>query len=171
MNLLVIRHALAMDKEDFQQLAPDPSHADDRLRPLTSQGFKKMHKGVLGLKKVFDGVEVLLSSPLVRAVQTAEIVIDAYGIESFLQTETLTPGADLDDFFAYAQTLRQSNLTLVGHEPHLSGLIAYALTGKPGSIGELRKGGACLIEFPHGLKPGEGHLQWWLTSRQLRRLA
>jgi phosphohistidine phosphatase len=170
MKLLVIRHALAMDKEDFLQISKDLSSEGDRLRPLTAQGFKKMNKAAAGLKKNLSDVEVLISSPLVRAVQTSEVLVTAYELDSFIQTEALAPESSVDELFSYLQTFRQESLAVVGHEPQLSSFIAYALTGAKISLGELRKGGACLIKFPHGLKPGEGHLQWWLTNRQLREI-
>src|SRR4051812_3600232 len=74
MRLLLIRHGIAEDREAFAKKGED-----DFLRPLTPAGKRKMKEGAKGLRKLFPKLDLIATSPLKRAVQTATIVYDAYG--------------------------------------------------------------------------------------------
>lgn len=166
MELLVVRHAPAEDRTRFAQ-----SGQNDELRPLTSVGRQKMHQIANGLATWIRPLDVLASSPLRRAVQTASIIQQHCPATIRLKTPVLTPGSPLADGLLWLQTAHPltARIALVGHEPDLSILIGWLLTGKPQAIGPLKKGGACLLNFPNAVEPGQGQLLWALMPSQLRR--
>lgn len=165
MKLLIVRHGPAGDSAAWEA-----EGRDDRLRPLTPQGKKQMRRAAAGLANLVQEVSVLATSPLVRAVQTAEIVADEYGCE-IVPVEALAPGHDPEEVVGWLRE-QQPDLTLglVGHEPHLSTLVGYLLTGKRASFINLKKGGACLLEMTPPLQVGRGAMAWLLTPSTLRRL-
>ena len=165
MKLLIIRHGQAGDREEFAS-----SGQPDELRPLTGEGAREMKDVARALRRIVSAVDVLASSPLVRARQTAEIVSREYGVP-VVETEALEPEAPFEDFEAWCRHSAKGEVTAaVGHEPHLSGLVAW-LIGRSGDARlALKKGGACLIEFEAIPKPGGGTLIWLLAPRVIRRL-
>jgi phosphohistidine phosphatase len=163
MKLLIIRHGAAMDRDVFAQTGQS-----DDLRPLTRDGKREMKKVAEGLRKEIDAIDVLATSPLIRAVQTAEIVAEAYGMEVSETTNVFLPEARLDEFERWSRAYRErKTVAIVGHEPHLSCLTTWLLTGKRESGVRLKKGGACLLEFEAEVERGSGTLNWLLTPRQL----
>jgi phosphohistidine phosphatase len=162
MDLLVIRHAIAVEREEFE--------GDDDARPLTEEGRRKMAEIAAGLRLLVPRLDLLVSSPLVRARQTAEIVAASYGGHGIEQTSALTPDAPLADFEKWAGTQEKATLAVVGHEPHLGTLVTWLLSGIEDSRVELKKGAACLVRFDDRVKRAEGVLVWSLTPWQLRHL-
>jgi phosphohistidine phosphatase len=164
-NLLIIRHGPAGDSAAWEA-----EGRDDRLRPLTPEGTKQMRKAASGLAVLVPDLPLLATSPLTRAVETAEIVAAEYRCE-IVPLEALAPGHDPEDALGWLRK-QEPDLTvgLVGHEPHLSTLVGYLLTGKRASFVDLKKGGACLLEMTAPLQPGRGALAWLLTPSVLRRL-
>lgn len=180
MRILVIRHAIAMDREDFQRksklrakkMGARAGEANDDLRPLTADGIKKMKRNAKGLVALSEKPGILVTSPLTRAEQTAEIVRDAWGDLEMAICEFLRPGSDHDELSKWLLqqpqgTARKGLIAVVGHEPHLSSMTSWFLTGSPKSLFELKKGGACLLDFPTKLERGRGKLLWLLTPSQL----
>ena len=165
MKLLIIRHGLAGDSDTWEA-----EGRDDRLRPLTSEGKKQMRRVTARLAILVRDLPVVATSPLTRAVQTAEIVAAEYGCE-IVPLEALAPDHDPEDAVGWLRE-QEPDLTvgLVGHEPHLSTLVGYLLTGKRASFVDLKKGGACLLEMTAPLQLCGGALEWLLTPRALRRL-
>jgi phosphohistidine phosphatase len=163
-KLVIIRHGPAGDPNEWKAAG-----RDDRLRPLTPKGKKEMRKAAAGLLELVPSFNVLATSPLVRAAQTAEIVAAEYGCESET-LEELAPERDPDEVLPWLQSHPSLIVGLAGHEPHLSTLVGYLLTGRKASFVELKKGGACQIEMAEPVRAGGGTLQWLLTDRELRRL-
>lgn len=163
MELLVIRHGAARERDEFAKTG-----LSDDLRPLTSEGADAMRGVARGLRTYVKNIDVLATSPLVRAVQTAEIVAEAYGIEVRETTTSLTPDAQLEEFEKWCAGLSPKKLiAVVGHEPHLSTLVTWLLTGKDASRIRLKKAGASLLEFDSDVRRDSGTLSWLLTPRQL----
>jgi len=164
MKLLLIRHGPAGDPEAWER-----EGRDDRLRPLTPDGKNDMRQAAAGLATLVRHIDALVTSPLVRAVQTAEIVADEYD-SKVVTSDALEPDRDPEEALKW---LRDQGLSgtvgLVGHEPHLSSLVGYLLAGKRISFIELKKGGACLLEVTSP-SPVGGMLEWLLTRRELGRL-
>lgn len=164
MKLLVIRHGAAMDQEEFAETGES-----DELRPLTRDGKREMKKIAKGIRKIVKKIDILATSPLVRARQTAGIVADEMEMGEPEVTDTLKPEAALEDFEKWAALYAHNNnlLAIVGHEPHLSSLVTWLISGTRESRIELKKGGACLVEFEAEPKHDAGILTWLLTPRQL----
>ncbi len=166
MQLLVIRHAIAEDREEFARTG----RADDD-RPLTRGGRRRMARGAKGLRRTLPGIDLLAASPLARAAQTAEIVAGEYGAVNRAEVEELRPTARYKDFLRWLRAQPGLDvIAAVGHEPHLSGLATLLLTGKSDPVLELKKGAACLLRFEGDVGPAKARLRWALTPAQLRRL-
>lgn len=167
MRLLLIRHAIAEEREDFARTGKD-----DRLRPLSDEGRKKMKQNARGLRTVVPGIDLLATSPLTRAAQTAAIVDSVYGDLEEVEIEELAPEATPDDFLRWLRQQKAGTVAAVGHEPSLSQILGWLLTGTDRRILAFRKGGACLLEFADGEPAGgTATLLWALTPAQLRALA
>jgi phosphohistidine phosphatase len=167
MHLLIIRHAIAEDRDSFAG-----SGKSDDLRPLTDEGRAKMELGAAGLRALLPDITLLASSPLARAQETAEIVGKEYGLEIGATTDSLRPRAALADFANWiAERGSQDVVAVVGHEPHLSALATWLICGTKHSRIELKKGGACLLSFAGVPKKGGGTLEWALHPSHLRAIA
>lgn len=167
MRLLVVRHAIAEDREAFGR-----SHRDDATRPLTPEGRRKMERGALGLKELVPELDLIAASPLKRALDTAAVIAQAYGALRVERVPELAPGAGFDRFLGWLTGQRvRGTIAVVGHEPDLSQLVCALLAGTNGPFLELRKGAACLLEFPGAVDRGAATLDWFLGPKHLRRLA
>lgn len=165
MKLVLIRHGPAGDRAAWEA-----EGRDDRLRPLTPDGKKQMRRAAAGLASLVSRIDVLATSPLVRAVQSAEIVAAEYGTE-IVTVDVLVPESDPDKALRWLREQEPDRtIGVVGHEPHLSTLVGYLLTGTRASFIGLKKAGAGVLELVDPLKPGGGTLEWLLTPRVLRRL-
>jgi phosphohistidine phosphatase len=166
-QLLIIRHAIAEDREVFGRIEDD-----DDLRPLTDEGRRKMTRGAEGLRALVPSLDLIATSPLVRAQQTAAIVAKAYGMGVGEATSVLEPDARLERFLTWAAAHEQCEvIAVVGHEPHLSALATWLMTGADDSRLVLKKGGACLLEFAGRPCRAGATLHWLHTPSALRRLA
>ncbi|MGQ0537582.1 MAG: SixA phosphatase family protein [Gemmatimonadaceae bacterium] len=170
MHLLVIRHAIAEDREEFAK-----TQRDDGERPLTRFGRRRMRRNARGLRRVGPPIDVLASSPLVRADETARIVSDVFGLrDNLVYVDALTPEQKPDALVPWLkQQPPDGTVALVGHEPHLSRLVTWLLTGddQSGSRVLFKKGGACLLDLGEGPRAGGATLLWLLTPAQLRAAA
>lgn len=165
MHWVLIRHAKAEDKTVFA-LTGRP----DGERPLVPEGRKKMRKNARGLVQAVPGLDRVLSSPYRRALETAEIVAAAYGVEveAIEELRPATAPADLAARLS-GQVLRRC-VALVGHEPDLGRLAAWSLTGGSADFAPMKKGAAMLLETDGPLAEGSARLVWSLTPGLLRRL-
>lgn len=172
MNLLVIRHAIAEDKERFAATG-----RNDDQRPLTDAGRDKMRRAAAGLRTVMPRVAVLASSPLVRARETAEIVAPALSVKRVELVDALRPDREFDELLDWLREHAAPNedddertIAVVGHEPHLGGLVTWLMSGETASRVELKKGGVVLLHFDGEADAGKAVLRWALTPAQLRGL-
>jgi phosphohistidine phosphatase len=166
MQILIIRHAIAEDRDVFAR-----TQQDDDLRPLTAKGRQRMQRGAHGLARL-TGVDLLGHSPLTRAVQTAGILGEVFSGCQTLEIPELSPGRGPETVASWLGFVsRQARVALVGHEPDLGELIAWLTTGVPRPFIKLKKGGAVMLECPERPDPGSATLHWVLTPQQLRLLA
>lgn len=166
MQILIIRHAIAEDREVFAR-----TQQDDDLRPVTTKGRERMARAARGLARVTD-IDLLGHSPLTRAVQTAEILGKVFRDCETLEIPELAPGRGPETVASWLGFVsRQARVALVGHEPDLGELIAWLTTGVARPFTVLKKGGAVMLECPVRPDPGSASLLWALTPRQLRLLA
>jgi phosphohistidine phosphatase len=165
-ELLVIRHAIAEDREVFAA-----SGRDDALRPLTPDGVRKMRRAAHGLHELVPSIDVLAASPLARAEETAEIVRREYELDRVEIALVLQPETPLDEVIAWLARFDQGLIAVVGHEPQLGRLVTYLVSAAARGGVELKKGGACLIDFEGSAQAGKGRLVWAVPPRILRDLA
>lgn len=166
MKLLLVRHAAAEDKEAFEQTG----EPDDK-RPLTSDGRKKMKRAGAGIAELVPQLELIATSPLTRAVQTAEILARSYDGLAVTVVDALDPLQPYEAFLGWLKRLDDVDaVAVVGHEPHLSGLTSWLLTGQDRPFLEFRKGGACLLEFDSVIESAAARMRWLLTPSQLRSI-
>ena len=167
MQLLVVRHAIAEERDVFARTG-----ADDDLRPLTDEGRKKMARAARGLRFLVPALDLVASSPLVRAQQTAQIVASAYGIGVSESTPALEPDARLESFIQWIEPhAGKKVIAVVGHEPHLSALVTWLISGLDDSRVVLKKGAACLLEFAARPKRAGAVLLWLHAPATLRELS
>ena len=166
MKVLIVRHAKAEDRADFAATG-----ADDVERPLTGAGREQARRIGRALKELVPRIDVLATSPLVRARETARLLVRAYKRVKPVELPALAPGLSEKAIGAWlAEQPSDAVVALVGHEPDLSALASWLLTARKPPILVLKKGAACLLEFAD--KPEQGHavLLWSLVPSQLRRL-
>jgi len=165
MKVLLIRHGRAQERTVTTALA-----RRDHTRRLTEAGRKDMRKAAKGLRKISPDLDVLASSPLLRAKETAEIVERVFGGPATTELAALSPGGAVEEILGWLRQQRADTVALVGHEPDLSRMAGFFLTGESDSVLELKKGAVCLIEFESAPAAGAGTLSWLLTPAQMRRL-
>lgn len=167
MKVLVIRHAIAGDRDEYAFTG-----RPDAERPLTKQGREKMKRAAAGLVTVVERLGLIATSPLVRAVQTAEIVADEYGGMDLTIVNELAPERAPADLLPWLRSHEpDASIAVVGHEPHLGFLVGWLLTGRHESFVELKKGAAVLLEFDDPPAAGNATLLWALPPGVLRKLA
>jgi len=159
MRLLILRHAPAAPPA-----TPDTGDDD---RPLTRRGRKRFKKAARGLAEILPAPDLLLTSPLLRARETAKIAGKVWKLTP-AEEPLLAGGSPEALLAAVTGHPAGSVVAVVGHEPDMSRLLAHVL----GGIGErmpFRKGGAALVELADGAGEG-GRLIWFMPPRTLRAL-
>jgi phosphohistidine phosphatase len=164
MELYILRHAIAGDGESFD--------GPDSERPLTKEGAKKMKRIAKELEKLDLQFDLILSSPFVRAKETAEIMADEFHSENPLKFSShLKVGGDPSALVHEVNTrYKQFNrILLVGHEPYLSGLISMLVSGKNDLLITMKKGGICKLTVG-SLHYGRcATLEWLMAPAQIIR--
>jgi phosphohistidine phosphatase len=163
MQLYIVRHGVAIDRED-------PSCPPDPERFLTDEGAEKTRQAAKGIAEIGAVPDLMLSSPYVRAVQTAEIFASAleYPKSKIQKTDLLLSGAEpLQLFRELSKNKEVSAVFLFGHAPHLDDILATAI-GCKHQITSLKKAGVALVELKR-LVPPSGELLWLATPKLLRR--
>jgi phosphohistidine phosphatase len=161
MQLLIIRHAIALERG-----APG---VPDEERPLTPEGEEKFREAAKGLTDLVDRPDALLTSPLLRARQTAELAAAAWGQVEPKETPALAGGTFEEQAAVLDRYPRDATVAVVGHEPHLSALLARLLGSRHDDRLAFKKGGAALVDVP-GRLAGGGQLLWFLPPKVLRKL-
>ena len=163
MILYIVRHGIAVDRTDPKA----PSEAE---RPLTAKGVQKTRSAALGLAALKVKPDLFITSPFVRAAQTAEIFAETLGYppEKIRVTEALKPTADPADIVKELLQAKSKEAMCFGHGPHVDLLIAH-LAGAKAVFTELKKAGvAC---FEHATPQGRWQLRWMVNPKLLRTLA
>jgi phosphohistidine phosphatase len=165
-ELYILRHGIAVD--------PGTPGIPDDERPLTAKGQKRMHEIARGLCRLDLKLDRIVTSPLPRARETAEIVADELDAEEVLETaEILTAGADAASIQTWLRERTEDRLMVVGHNPALSDLITLLVLGKKKlgpPVCDLKKGGLAALE-PSASAADRYDLLWIATPRLIRRLA
>jgi len=166
MDAIFIRHGKAGDR--------DPARwPDDDLRPLTREGAAEMKAVCRALRRLGVTFEFLVTSPLLRARQTAEVVAAAYDWKEPPQ-EADVLGHDCTGPNVVKLLARfppDATVALVGHEPALSRLVAQFIGRSGDAAIELKKGGVAGVEWEGPAALGTGTLSFVLKPGQLRKLS
>ena len=158
MNLYIIRHAIAVDEGT-------PEYEDDSQRPLTDKGKKKMRQIAKGLRTLGVDFDLILSSPYVRAKETAEILANVFKTKTDVAfSENLVPMGDPDLLISEMNEKYSANsIALVGHEPHLTALIGLLVSENANLDMTLKKGGICRLSADDLHHTRKATLEWLLT--------
>jgi len=166
-ELYLLRHGIAAEPGTG-------GFTSDAERPLTPEGksiLKRTAEAMLAMGIEFD---LILSSPLVRAKQTAELIRQGLGTSTEICfTDNLVLRADARELLREISENypRKKNILLVGHEPFLSALISRLISGNDQCPIEMKKGGLCKLAVFH-LKFGRcARLEWLLAPGQLTRIS
>jgi phosphohistidine phosphatase len=164
MLLILMRHGIAEPRE---AAAPGA----DAERALTERGADRVRQAAAGLRALEVRPERIVSSPLLRALQTARIVAEVLGLpaEGIERSEALQPGAEPRRLFRELDGRAEAQLLCVGHAPHLDRALAVILGHPGGSATRLKKAGAACLEL-EACDPPRGMLRWLLEPAALRRL-
>jgi phosphohistidine phosphatase len=163
MQLYIVRHGIAVDRED-------PKCPPDAERYLTEEGLEKTKQVAAGVAAIGVTADLMLTSPYVRAAQTAEIFANAleYNKQRIRQSNLLLPGAEPSLLFRELAKERQaSSVFLFGHAPQLDDIIATAL-GSKRHVTALKKAGVAFVELKR-VSPPMAELVWLATPKLLRR--
>lgn len=161
MRICLLRHGPALPRGS--------EGIEDDARPLTPEGRARVRAAARGLRKLKLGIDVLWSSPLPRALETAEIVAKELGLGEPRPTELLRPEAPAA---AFARLLRQTRgecPAFVGHEPNL-GRIAAWLTGARADAFPMKKAGLAVLDITKGGPRPRGETRLFLAPAVLRSL-
>jgi phosphohistidine phosphatase len=167
MNLYILRHGIAVEPGT-------PGYKTDADRPLIPKGRLQLGQIAAAMRNMGLDFSLILSSPFLRARQTAEIVAKSLKLKKRLAfSEALTPDGDPKVLIWQLNELKPApeNVLLVGHEPYLSQLAALLISGGEMAAIELKKGGFCKLEADL-LRPGRcARLTWLLTPKQMKLMA
>jgi len=162
-SLYLVRHAIAAERGD--------KWTDDGLRPLTHDGAARMRQVAKGLDELGAEIDLVLTSPLRRAAQTAEIL--AAGLARRPEVVVLdalvpggTPARVIDALGPHGKS---RSLALVGHQPDLGELAAWLLGARVPL--PFKKSGVCRIDVAEWQPARQGELVWFATPKMLRALA
>ena len=165
MDLYLLRHGDAVDRLTG-------GYPRDEDRPLTDAGRAEARDAGRALARLDAVPELVLTSPLVRAVQTAATVVEA--LRAPREPElcaALAPGGRREAIVAALLAAGPPvSALLVGHMPDLGELAGWLVWGQPEAALSFRTGGLCRITTPDHPAPATGDLRWLLPPRLLRRL-
>jgi phosphohistidine phosphatase len=166
-NIFLLRHGIAAEPGE-------PGIKTDAERPLVPKGEQRLRAAAAAMEKMELSFDAIISSPYLRAKQTAEIVARHFKVQKRLAfSDHLIPGGNPQALIRQLNDLKPEpeNILLVGHEPNLSRLIALLATGDTAAAIEMKKGSLCKLETEN-LEYGHcATLKWLLTPRQMELMA
>ncbi len=161
-ELYLIRHGVAAERGE--------NYPDDTKRPLTNEGVQKLRKEARALVALDITLDVILTSPLVRTRQTAEVIAAVFrNPPPIVAMASLAPGSPHNAIIEeLSKQHRRHHIALVGHEPGI-GELAGRLIGSRRPL-EFKKGAVCRIDVAALPPAGPGELRWFLTPRVMRKI-
>lgn len=153
MQIWLVRHAIAAERDEFE--------GPDAERPLTARGRKQFRSFVRWLETQASPPRAIITSPALRAVQTAEILRKGFGLKKreVAHSEPLSPGAEPTDLIAAALQATIESVAVVGHEPDLGRALSEFVGGGEFAFG---KGYVAAVEFAEHVALGRGQLRWFV---------
>jgi phosphohistidine phosphatase len=164
MDLFILRHGIA-------EARGTPVPGGDSQRRLTPDGKAKLRRAARGMKALGVDFDLILTSPFLRASETAEIVAEVFGLESKLvPSPALAADGNPKELLDQLKKdyRKRKSVLIVGHEPYLSRLISLMISGDTAIAITLKKGGLCKLSSaaPHYGRCAT--LEWLLTPGQMR---
>jgi phosphohistidine phosphatase len=156
-QVYLIRHGIAAEPEAYER---------DYERPLTAKGRAKTKAVARQLKTLNLAFDEILTSPLVRARQTAEILLKANLSTQLTVVDTLAPMGSFSEWLEWFKTWQKERsgvLALVGHEPDLSQWAELLILGDVQGVIQIKKAGIVGIEIPDNIDPLGNSILFWLT--------
>ena len=164
MRVIIFRHGPAGER-DVERWP------DDDLRPLTARGEERTQAAARGIVRIEPELRLVVTSPLVRAEQTAQILVHAADGPRCEVLDALRPEGPHRTIVKFLASRPDDDVVaLIGHEPDLGKLAGMLVFGAPVAM-PLKKAGVCVIEFEGEAKPGAGRVSWMLPPRLLRRMS
>ncbi len=166
MKLYIVRHAIAVPRGSL-------GIRDDE-RVLTEEGKAKMRQNAMGLRRLNYLPDLILSSPLPRASQTADILLEVFEEDVELKIEdSLAPAGERGELYREIQRYEKKlqSLMIVGHQPSLGEIAGEIAFGSPDCYINFKKGGACAIEWESVRGAPSGIMLSLLTPAILRKIA
>jgi phosphohistidine phosphatase len=166
MNLYLLRHGIAVE-------SGPAGYTSDSERPLTAKGKDRLRAAARAMKQLDVSFDLILSSPLLRAKQTAEIIAKDLRLRKRLAlADDLAPAGNPRLLIQQLNRIRPEpkNVLLVGHEPYLGKLIALLTAGNTSLEIDFKKGGWCKLEADFLLYGRCAKLVWLLTPRQMEMM-
>ena len=166
MELLIVRHAIAYPRDAKRW-------PDDAERPLTAEGIRRARQAAAGLKRLVERPDVVLTSPLIRARDTAKVFSQAARWPEAVECDALAPQGQLDDVLEAVrrQGRKAECVAVVGHQPDLGRLLAHCLRGNARAEAfELKKSAVACLQFEGLTSAGRAMLTALFPPRALRRL-
>jgi len=162
LELYLIRHGVAAERGD--------EYPDDSKRPLTAGGISRLRKEAKALDALGFGFDHIITSPLVRTKQTADVFAESLKSKPSVSTSDAlapagTPAAVIQEL---GKHVKKGRIALVGHEPNI-GELAARLIGARVPM-EFKKGAICRIDFETVPPKGTGQLRWFITAKMLRSI-
>lgn len=163
-ELIVVRHAIACERDAVKW-------RDDRKRPLTAEGRKRFRKTAEGLGRLVEKPNRVLTSPLVRAVETAEILEKAAAWPAAAPCPELEPNGTPARMLDRLRAERCARIAVVGHEPLFSRFVGACVAGtRARTVIDMKKGGVVILRFERRLQFGGTTLIALLPPRALRKV-
>lgn len=160
MDLYIVRHGVAEESTAL---------GSDAARALTDEGRKKMARAARGLASLDVRPDAILTSPLVRARQTAEVLAETLRpADGVAEVKWLEPGVPPAEAVRQLARLKCDAVMVVGHVPDVGALASLLLAGKPSVEIVFKKGAVCALSFAGRARAGRGRLEWLLQPKHLR---
>lgn len=162
MILYIVRHAIAEQRDADRW-------PDDHARPLSERGVKRFHPVAHALARLVPELDLLLSSRAIRAWSTAEMLTRIAGWPEPSPCRELEGAESEAVCTAIRRHAGRERIAVVGHEPSLSRLVGYLLSGREDEVYlDFKKGAVVAVAFEGGVRNGMGVMQWMLTPKMAR---
>jgi phosphohistidine phosphatase len=156
MELWLVRHTVAADRDEFD--------GPDAERPVTLKGRRRYRAFCRWLSGETPMPQIVVTSPLLRAVETAALLAKRAGLKKseIVSTDLLAPGVDLAALLGFVREQPADRVALVGHEPDISRCLAGMVGGGEFAFG---KGFVAAVDFAAPPAIGTGRLRWLIGPK------